>query len=97
MARCLVSALQFKKGNQLAANSADAWVRFVSYGAVYDAPDSLRARASSIHRDAQRGCGSGRNLRWRQDDRDAMHRAMRVPPQKKNKPTKVWRKKRRKS
>jgi hypothetical protein len=28
---------------------------------------------------------------------DAMRRAMRVPPQKKNKPTKVWRKKRRKS
>jgi len=28
---------------------------------------------------------------------DAMRKAMRVPPQKKNKPTKVWRKKRRKS
>jgi len=28
---------------------------------------------------------------------DAMRKLMRVPPEKKNKPTKVWRKKRRKS
>src|ERR1700682_3104156 len=48
MAGRLVSALQFEKGNQLASNPADARARKLSHGAVYDAPDSLRAPASSV-------------------------------------------------
>ena len=69
MADRLVPALQFKKGNFFPANPADARTRFISHGSLYDAPDSLRARASRFYRNAQRRCGNGRNVYRRESPR----------------------------